>query len=380
MASWFYVRNNQQVGPVTLEQLQAMAQRGELRQEDKVWGEGMPDWVAAGSVQELRPAAVSIPVATDAAPASASPSVWYYARDNQQSGPITLEQLQAMVRTGQLRSVDRVWADGMKDWVEVSSVPQLQGGAAQISAPAQSYDGTLSYRGSAPSQGFGQYPTPTVRAKWSIIFLWCYIGSLAATIALNLIAFLLINPRAGGLVPPSERNVLIIFGLGVCGILFLQIGTRITCAVLIAMWSHRANRAARYLGTPGMTYTPGWAAGWYFVPFANLVMPFLVVTELWKASTLDIRSIGDLRTAQSSTFIGLWWGFWITGNLVNAAGAIFNVVANINKTPMIGITTIIQGFGWVLLIFASIFLIKVVGDVTSRLEQRAQKMGVALPA
>lgn len=73
MASWFYVRNNQQVGPVSIEQLQGMVQSGELRAEDRVWGEGMPDWVKVATVPELQTArstAEAVGVA-NAAPAAA---------------------------------------------------------------------------------------------------------------------------------------------------------------------------------------------------------------------------------------------------------------------------------------------------------------------
>lgn len=34
-----------------------------------------------------------------------------------------------------------------------------------------------------------------------------------------------------------------------------------------------------------LRYTPGWAMGWFFIPFANAVMPPIVLTKIWKAST-----------------------------------------------------------------------------------------------
>ena len=38
------------------------------------------------------------------------------------------------------------------------------------------------------------------------------------------------------------------------------------------------------LGANNLKYTPKWAVGCFFVPFLNLVMPYQVVREIWKAS------------------------------------------------------------------------------------------------
>jgi len=73
MATWFYVRDNQQVGPVALEQLQTLARSGELRPEDRVWTEGMPDWVPASTVPDLQTSMPATPAGQVAvAPVGAS--------------------------------------------------------------------------------------------------------------------------------------------------------------------------------------------------------------------------------------------------------------------------------------------------------------------
>lgn len=50
---WHYVRGEQQFGPVPFQVLQTLARSGDLEAEDLVWCEGMPDWVAAQSIQGL---------------------------------------------------------------------------------------------------------------------------------------------------------------------------------------------------------------------------------------------------------------------------------------------------------------------------------------
>jgi len=51
--------------------------------------------------------------------------MWYFGRDGRQEGPISEEQLQAMVRDGSLRREDLVWRDGMADWQPAGQIPGL---------------------------------------------------------------------------------------------------------------------------------------------------------------------------------------------------------------------------------------------------------------
>jgi hypothetical protein len=47
------------------------------------------------------------------------------------------------------------------------------------------------------------------------------------------------------------------------------------------MWQHKAQSDLYARQLPGLKYTPGWAVGWWFIPIANLFMPYLAVRELW---------------------------------------------------------------------------------------------------
>ena len=52
---WYYARGGQQQGPVSFEELQAMAVRGQISGGDLVWSEGMANWSPASSVANLMP-------------------------------------------------------------------------------------------------------------------------------------------------------------------------------------------------------------------------------------------------------------------------------------------------------------------------------------
>jgi uncharacterized RDD family membrane protein YckC len=53
---------------------------------------------------------------------------WHYAKGTKQSGPITLEEILGLIASGHLSPSNKVWREGMSDWVEAKSVPELASG------------------------------------------------------------------------------------------------------------------------------------------------------------------------------------------------------------------------------------------------------------
>src|SRR5262249_49488723 len=52
-------------------------------------------------------------------------------RDNQQSGPYPLAQLQKMAAAGKLQPADMTWKEGMANWAEARTIPDLFAGNEQ---------------------------------------------------------------------------------------------------------------------------------------------------------------------------------------------------------------------------------------------------------
>lgn len=57
--------------------------------------------------------------------------MWYYSQNNQQLGPISEDQLKAMLRGGVLGGATLVWKEGMSDWTAVADVAVLASVAPQ---------------------------------------------------------------------------------------------------------------------------------------------------------------------------------------------------------------------------------------------------------
>jgi hypothetical protein len=53
MANWLYLEQEEQKGPVSDEGLRALARKGVITPQTRIWKEGMADWVNAGKVKGL---------------------------------------------------------------------------------------------------------------------------------------------------------------------------------------------------------------------------------------------------------------------------------------------------------------------------------------
>ncbi|HZZ43998.1 MAG TPA: GYF domain-containing protein [Tepidisphaeraceae bacterium] len=52
--------------------------------------------------------------------------MWYYAKGNQQFGPVGAEVVRGMLAAGTLAGTDLVWTNGMAEWKEARSVEELR--------------------------------------------------------------------------------------------------------------------------------------------------------------------------------------------------------------------------------------------------------------
>lgn len=163
--------------------------------------------------------------------------------------------------------------------------------------------------------------SPARRAKGAVVGIGLHLVAVAifaAMMAINLSHLLSRNPDEplsdASLVPGFETYALA-YGLAAIG----QIATLIVYGVLFFMWVHRTNRNAQTLST-GMEVSPGWAVGWFFIPFASLYKPFQGLDQTWRVSIDPTR----WRAVDTPVLLRVWWGLYlasnVTGWLSNMAG------------------------------------------------------------
>jgi len=78
--------------------------------------------------------------------------------------------------------------------------------------------------------------------------------------------------------------------------------------VAYCLFMPRANRNARAFGSR-MSNTPGWAAGWFFVPIVYLWKPYYAMKEIWQGSEPD-PTVHPFD-APVSSLLPLWWWMYL---------------------------------------------------------------------
>ena len=66
------------------------------------------------------------------------------------------------------------------------------------------------------------------------------------------------------------------------GIALLSLIPGLAVMVLGPMFSYRSNANLRSLGVHNLEYTPGWCAGYWFIPIANLFRPYQATREVYE--------------------------------------------------------------------------------------------------
>jgi hypothetical protein len=95
----------------------------------------------------------------------------------------------------------------------------------------------------------------------------------------------------------------------------------VVCLCVVGRWIYRASSNAHAISHE-MTISPGWAVGWYFIPFANLVKPLHAMREIWWAS-----HEGSGSFEENAPILAWWWGLWLTTNIASNMAFQFEAVA-----------------------------------------------------
>ena len=139
------------------------------------------------------------------------------------------------------------------------------------------------------------------------VLYWLHV--VASLFGVGITLFQMTIPQSEFDSPNPTTRVLIFVGVSLIfalGFLFLLL----TTVILHCIWTHRASRNAEVLGAIGKQYSPAWSVGWFFIPFANLVMPYKVAVEIYLASKPGPTGT-EWKTKGAPPFLGWWWGCWL---------------------------------------------------------------------
>ena len=95
---------------------------------------------------------------------------------------------------------------------------------------------------------------------------------------------------------------------------YIGIIMTIITVVFFIRWFRRAYNNLQSMHVP-LSFSEGWAAGAWFVPFLNLVRPFQIMKEIW----YETQRIYPHRFPgiQTSAMVGWWWTLYLAMNIGN---------------------------------------------------------------
>ena len=92
--------------------------------------------------------------------------------------------------------------------------------------------------------------------------------------------------------------------------------TQLTIVVLFIIWQFRAAKNNEALDRLHARFGPGWSIGAWFIPLANLVIPVMIIQDLWRGATPETpRGDPRWRSAKGSWLVALWWTAWVVSLL-----------------------------------------------------------------
>jgi hypothetical protein len=165
----------------------------------------------------------------------------------------------------------------------------------------------------------------------------------------------------------------------------IQAVTGLTALLLVGaivawcMWQFRARSNLDAFGASGLAISPGWSVGWWFIPLANLVMPFRAMSELWRASAPAGGSV-EWQRQPGSALLWLWWVALIAGWLISQSAISF---VGQSTGPVLTLGGTIVSIRWVMIgefimAGAALLAILVVREIDRRqTERRSAAMGQA---
>lgn len=145
--------------------------------------------------------------------------------------------------------------------------------------------------------------------------------------------------------------------------------------VTFLMWLYRTYTNLPALRSDNVEFTPGWAVGWWFIPFANLIKPYQAVRNVWAESDPEVEVHNTfLSSVQSGApgYMMFWWGMWLFGNIFSNITSRLDSAALPSERSLIGALGVFESIVWII---AGMLAIKVISDITSRQERRFEVVG-----
>ncbi len=238
---------------------------------------------------------------------------WFYKLGDTEHGPVSQEEIIAAFKAGDIDKFTHIKEDDSFAWraLEATEIGEALGFVTiehnNIKGEPLPYD-----------------PEKVIPLGWRSVLLmfatWmAIIGALGLTVSAA-VAVYQIATSIHDVKPPSGELTAFELSMFAYFLFFLVLSTGSFLGIFGYCFTYqRAMKNIRFLGAHESTISPIFTWVWFFVPFANLVMPAKAMSQIWHASHrlsgLEIKAKWAIPT---------WWSGWL---IYYFAGRISDVYA-----------------------------------------------------
>jgi len=205
---------------------------------------------------------------------------------------------------------------------------------------------------------------PYVSAEdWARLTVTCLVGAIVVELAALAAGVLAIYNLGRALqrephlaVADLELELRATVGDWVASVPLARLAILAATAACFLAWVYRANSNLRALGAERQRFSSGWAVGWWFVPFANLLQPRRIIGELWVLSR-------PFERYRSQPLIGWWWATYLLSAFLGRLPGVPGRSPDVPETWMMNIAS-------VLTIAAAVLAVIIVRRIQARQEEQ----------
>ena len=179
----------------------------------------------------------------------------------------------------------------------------------------------------APSYPTGTLPPAAVAERFQslrglsvallVLFILSALALVWSAIALFVRSGKVADFRDGGDVSFSDLSAAddaVSSGLGFTILLGIAV------FVLLIIWLWRAYSNTRVFGAAPWRFGRGWTIGAWFIPFANFVIPKMLINDAWRGADRDAPGNPQWRKLPVAAIITLWWFSYVIAVFLLARG------------------------------------------------------------
>ena len=141
----------------------------------------------------------------------------------------------------------------------------------------------------------------------------------------------------------------------------------VVAGIAVLFWLARVVSNVPWLGGGTPQHSPGWSVGVWFIPVVFLVVPYVVVRNLWR------RLVSPGRSAAAAV-VAAWWLTFLAGAILTRFAAASLSAAETESALRGAVYAGILGSS--LTVVSGILLIRIIGELETRCRVRATALGV----